>query len=149
MAARAPSSTGTSQPISSSRFCSSGCSQKAAEQPSTIVSAPSSSMAAIDSFTAASSMSDVPLWMARSRSTWIGRSLGWLGVGSGKLTLRIEAQRSVMRYCTTRWYICMLCDSEMSTMENLLPKSPAMCICACAEVVTGMRYCRLISRASM
>ncbi len=102
MAARAPSSTGTSQPISSSRFCNSGCSQKAAEQPRTIVSAPSSSMAAIDSFTAASSMSDVPLWMARSRSTWIGRSLGWLGVGSGKLTLRIEAQRSVMRYCTTR-----------------------------------------------
>ena len=34
-------------------------------------------------------------------------------------------------------------------MENLLPKSPAMCICACAALVTGMRYCRLISRDSM
>ena len=51
-----------------SLFCSSGCIQKAAEQPSMITSAPSSSMAAIDSVTAASSMSEDAALHARGRA---------------------------------------------------------------------------------
>ena len=98
--------------------------------------------------TAVSSISDVPLWTALSAFELDRPLLGMVGRGSGKLTLRIEAHA---RSCGTAprdgTYAC--CAIRRCRRCGTCCRASRRCAFARDAAVTGMRYCRPISRASV